>query len=249
MKILAFSDVGNWDGFIKLFDNIRPDLTALIGDVSNDGLPDYAIKAVFEYYKIFKTSRVPSISSTDIEKLYSKNESFRTIYNNKKNEHVKQFYKFLHFSGRRCPTLVIRGNHDEEDYLVEKITKIKGCQEISGDIVDINGLNFLGLSYELTHYLSRLKSLIKKNTGKVDVVLVHGENLRLISTLNPLIIIRGGYVSGKYLINNVPSVWTSSNNHAVVDIVNREVEILHSGPEVPIIFRYNWIKPYSSPNR
>ncbi|MGA2790203.1 MAG: hypothetical protein ABSF00_05495 [Candidatus Bathyarchaeia archaeon] len=37
MKILAFSDVVKWEGYEERVDRIRPDVVALVGDLTSDG--------------------------------------------------------------------------------------------------------------------------------------------------------------------------------------------------------------------
>jgi hypothetical protein len=53
---------------------------------------------------------------------------------------------------------------------------------------------------------------------------MHGLRISLISSLRPKLIIRGGYVPGKYLINGIPSVWNSQGIYTVIKIENKEIQ-------------------------
>jgi len=210
MKLLALSDIIKWEGYEKLVNEIKPDIVALIGDLTDDG--------------------------------------FRPFYSEAR-KHVENFYKFLKYAGARARVLVVKGNHDkEEDYILEKINNIPGCTEISGKVIEIDSIRFLGLGYEETHYLRLLKPIVRRFKGKIDVVMFHGERLRLISSLEPKLILRGGYIPGKYLVQGIPSVWVSWQHHAIVTIENTSIRVLYSGPNLSMD-RYEWIKPYNNKTR
>lgn len=185
-------------------------------------------------------------------------------YGIEREEHVSGFYGFLEYAGRNSNVLVVKGNHDVDfkgDYSVERINGILGCREISGRIVEVKGLRFLGLGTDELASLRRLKPLIEKFKGKVDVAVMHGPRLQLVSQLKPKLIIRGGYGFGKHIADCVPCVF---NNHGVVTTVELEngglpkiiqyrianriqtftqlTIILEEYPSVPQ--RNEWIKPY-----
>lgn len=216
MKILAISDVYRWDDQQKLLEETQPDVALLVGDLTDDGWVAYAREAIDEYYAVTKQTRPMvydpevMVMVIDVDDLYEKNDLFKGIYREKQRGHVDKFYRFLKYAGKKCKVLVVHGNHDlEEYYFPEKIDSIPGCKEISGKTVTVDGIRFLGLGYAETHCLRLLKPIINRLKGQIDVVLFHGENLRLISSLEPKLIIRGGYVSGKYSVNGIPSVWNS----------------------------------------
>lgn len=187
----------------------------------------------------------------------------------RKETHVDLFYKFLKYAGRKSKVLVVKGDHDddfEKDYIVEKINKISGCKEISGKFVEISGLRFLGLGFNETHYLRILKPLIEEFKGKVDVVITHCEQnkIPLVSLLKPKIIIRGHFGFGKYLVNDIPSVFTMGVKYTIIEIENKknpkilqytvgrgsEIKLLEESSckpwfsEVSEFERYKWLKPY-----
>ncbi|MGB9760765.1 MAG: metallophosphoesterase family protein [Thermoproteota archaeon] len=187
----------------------------------------------------------------------------------RKKMHVDLFYKFLEYAGKKSKVLVVKGDHDEDferDYIVEKINKIPGCKEISSKFVEINGLRFLGLGFNETHYLRILRPLIEEFKGKVDVVVTHCEQDRmpLVSLLKPKIIIRGHFGSGKYLVNDIPSVFTADVKYTIIELENKkfpkilqytvgkneELKILEKGSCKPWLSefsefeRYKWLKPY-----
>ncbi|MHA1665616.1 MAG: metallophosphoesterase family protein [Candidatus Njordarchaeales archaeon] len=150
--------------------------------------------------------------------------------NVRKEEHVKSFYEFLQYCSERSRVLVVKGNHDEDfegDYSPGRINEISGCFEISGKTINLNNFLFLGLGFKEARRLRRgsryLQSLIEKIAGKVDIIIMHGENIRYTSLLNPKIIIKGGLRAGKCIINNIPAVFTGPNVYAVIEIDDREI--------------------------
>jgi len=236
LRILAFSDVEEWKGYEKLVDRIKPDLITLAGDVTSDGFASFW-------------------KSLEIRK--------------GKRTHVDKFYKFLRYAGEKSQVLVVKGDHDADfdgDYIPEKINEIYGCQEISGKLIDVNGLRFLGLGFNETHYLRALKVIIEEFKEEPDVVVTHCEQKRmpLVSSLKPRIIIRGHFGSGKYLVNDIPAVFTQDVFYTVVELENKsiskilqytigfdeKVKVLEQGSCRPWLSnvseyeKYEWLKPY-----
>ena len=227
MKILAFSDIYEWKGYKELVDRIRPDAVVLAGDLTSDGGVSFRI-------------HTGSCRET------------------RRKEHVDKFYQFLRYAGSKSKVVVIKGNHDEEfeeAYVPERISRISGCKEISGKTIDTEGLRFLGLGYRDTCYLKVLKPIIQELTEKVDVVIMHGVRIRLVSQLRPAIIIRGGYSLGKFLVHDVPSVWNNNFSYTILELeTGRISQILQFriGSDEPIErethnrrLRYKWLKPYT----
>lgn len=175
-----------------------------------------------------------------------------------RTQHLDKFYYFLRHAGNKSKVVVIKGNHDWKfwgDYVPEKIDQIPGCREISGKIIEIGGLLFLGLGYNDTYYLRILKPIISRFREKVDVVIMHGPRIRLVSSIKPRIIIRGGYALGKYLVHDIPSVFNNSGIYTIVELEKEKIsEILQyrlgSGEKVTtqlpaqLSNRYEWLKPY-----
>ena len=66
--------------------------------------------------------------------------------------------------------------------------------------------------------LRKLRPLVKKYRGKVDVVLTHAEQKRmpLIAELSPKIILRGHFLSGIYKVNGVVTASTHFPSHVLV---------------------------------
>lgn len=170
---------------------------------------------------------------------------------------MDKFYHFLRHAGNKSKIVVIKGNHDGEfegDFVPEKISQIPGCKEISGKTIKIGRLLFLGLGFNETYYLRKLKPIIAEFTEKVDVVIMHGIRIQLISSLKPRLIIRGGYAFGKYYIHNIPSVFNNVGLYSIIDLEGKRVPkirqfLLGSGEkietELPVLQkRYDWIKPY-----
>jgi len=195
-----------------------------------------------------------------IEEKYRKSREFHEIV---KRIHVEKFYYFLGYAGRRSRVLVVRGDHDydfEGDYDVNRINSIPGCSEISGKLVEVGGMRFLGLGFEETHYRRKLREIVAMYRGRVDVVVAHSELSRtpIIAELKPKLIIGGHFLSGKYLVSNIPAVFTAGIKYAVIDIdqdASPKITLYdYIGnivkPEAEPRFRrrlyerYEWLKPY-----
>jgi len=210
-------------------DKVKPDITILAGDLSWDGFTPF-------YY-----------SDKGI-----KSESTQ------KRIHAERFYSFLKHAGKKAPVLVVKGNHDEEgDYSRERIDGIARCREISGKFVEVEGLRFLGFGFNDAHSVKVIRSMVSEFSGKVDVVVMHGENIRLISSLKPGIIVKGGGVFGKFLVNDVASVYIGPDVYAVIDLREKTADHIYlfnfKGKSItkfiPLYRRYKWIKPYPTLNQ
>jgi predicted phosphodiesterase len=242
MKILAFSDVVKWERCEDLVDKLKPDVIALAGDLTSDGFANFWLSLPeSERGKEHPVKRFGVIQS-----------------------HVNSFYQFLKHAGKKAKVLVIKGNHDEDikgAYIPEKINSIHGCQEISGKTIDTKGIRFLGLGFDEAYCLRLLRaqtSTIEKFKGKIDVVVMHGENIRFVSLLKPKIIIKGGLSNGKYLVNDVPSIFTGPDGYTIIELKGKAIsrilqidlrsdQIIPKEVGLPLFKRYEWIKPY--PNK
>jgi len=163
-----------------------------------------------------------------LESLRDKYENTSKFQEIRKKLHVNKFYQFLKYAGKKSKVLIVKGDHDEDfegDYVLEKINEISGCKEISGKIIDIKGLRFLGLGFNETHYLRVLKPIIEEFKEKIDVVITHCEQnkIPLISSLKPKIIIRGHFGSGKYLVNDIPAVFTMGVKYTIIEFENKKI--------------------------
>jgi len=235
MRILAFSDVRDWEGYEKLVDKVKPDVVALAGDVTSDGFAGFWMKGL------------AGTSKQSMQKW--------------KRTHVNRFYQFLRYAGEQTRVLVVRGNHDEDfkgDYDPDRINKTSGCQEVSGKSAEIGGLRFLGLGFGETQHVRLLNALVTEFRGRIDVVLTHGERLPLISSLKPKLIIKGGFGRGKCLVNDVPTILTAGVYHTVVRFEYRKLSEISQyfidragNTRIAKKFcprswfsRYHWAKPY-----
>jgi len=253
LRILAFSDVVKWWGvFEALVDQLNPDVITLAGDLAFDGFAPF-------YWTGALSDEIP------------KGKNFERL----RRMHVNRFYRFLTYAGRKSKVLMVRGNHDDEfkgGYLPQKINRIPGCVEVSGKIIELNGYRFLGLGYNDAHDSRKLKQMSERLTGKVDIVLMHGENIRLVSLLKPKLIIKGGLKLGACLVNDVPSVFTGPEHYAIIELRNKTVSKIsgylfnssnwdtYLGPgiwlkpgemrEVPlnVPWNYGWVKPLRLPD-
>lgn len=154
----------------------------------------------------------------DLEKSFRKTDTFQ----NQVHKHVDSFYSFLSYTGEKTGNVyVVKGNHDNygDYYEVDKINNIRGCQEISGKMIELDDFNLLGLGYEETHYLRKLRPLLETYSSGVDLVLTHSEEKRvkLIASLNPLLVFRGHYRIGKYKVNGIDFVSSIFPSYVTVE--------------------------------
>ena len=130
--------------------------------------------------------------------------------------HIDKILKiFKYLEKKAIPTLIIPGNHDlgfKEDYekLLNHISEFKYVQDISGKIVNVKGVSFLGLGENQVRK-SKLQQLM--GYPKVDVVLAHVKLMHhtLLNFLNTKIILSGHL--GIYLVflpNNIPVIHTEN---------------------------------------
>jgi predicted phosphodiesterase len=238
MRILAISDARNWSGYEKVVDQHEPDVIVLVGDLASDGFADFW----WEW----------------------KSENRRQPMETRKRIHVDRFYQFLQYAGRKARVLVVKGNHDEDfenDYSPERISNIQGCQELSGKATEIDGIRFLGLGFTETRYLRLLNPLIKDFKEKADIILTHGMRLPLISSVNPKLIIKGGFGIGKCLVNQIPTVLTAGANHTIIRFEDRKPPeisqyVVDSDGKMSLgnefgprswFSKYEWARPYPEP--
>ena len=207
-KILVLSDIHTWKSLDVLVRDMTPDLLLLAGDLVHNGgleIPDEA------YVK--SASGATYLNKTAYKKLLK--------------EHASAFYDFLELVGGQFPIFIIRGDHDttERGYAVEKINKISGCTEISGKVVEINGLRILGLGFDETYKLRKLRPLIEDYKGTVDIVVTHCKTgrLPLISSIEPKLIIRGHWGRGRFLVNGIPTLMNNSASMGFIELKDKVI--------------------------
>ena len=242
MRILAFSDVQRWVGYEELVHRIRPDVVALVGDLTSDGfaafwrkaveqIPEFQTEKKLLMNKLKVTRRGDGVYTgqnisrflNELESLivkYRKTEDFRKI---RRKSHVDKFYDFLEFAGKNSHVLVVKGDHDEDfegDYLPERIDDITGCKEISGKIAGIEAICFLGLGFNETHHLTVLKSFIEEFGSEADVIITHCEQNKMQFMISDKfkLVIRGHFGYGKYLVNGIKSVFTNGVYYTLIEI-------------------------------
>ena len=183
---------------------------------------------IFDFNKINITVIEWNDVIFNLQQKYRKTEEFDK---NRNTLHTIRFYDFLKHAGKKSTVLVVKGNHDDDfkgDYETSKINEIEGCIEISGKLVEIDNIFFLGLGFDETHYLKKLKPLIEKHKNNVDIIITHAEQnkISLLSSLNSQLIIRGHFGSGKYLVNQTLAVFTSRAYYSIIQFdSNRKPKI------------------------
>ena len=283
MKILAFSDVTKWIGYEQIVKKYKPDVVCLCGDLVSDGsawiyheeffeqIPKFRtevekLRKKYEYKEKLGEFEVIRYHKDYTELSYSLKKKFMDTpeYHQLKNLlHVDKFYSFLSYAGARSKVLLVKGDHDDDfkgDYDVERINSIPGCSEISDKLVEVKGFRFLGVSAKDAHNQRKLQRFSKNLRGQVDVVLMHGENVKLVSMISPMLIIKGGLFVTKCRVNGIPTVFTGPNSFSLIEFNNRGVQEVHQyltwGNKPQLIKekeiakncsllskRYPWIKP------
>jgi len=247
MRILAFSDVYRWEGYEDLVHKHKPDIVVLAGDLTSDGntaysegvlelVPGFA-KEKSELFRKYKRvdmgdgmSSGPVMSDKlrtkfyndqrELDNRYEGTKDFKELLEARRKTHVEMFYAFLRHAGKLSKVLVTKGDHDTDDYDSSRINKIPGCQEISGKAYTWNRCVFLGLGFAQAGYRSPLRSLIADFKGRAEIVIAHSpqRNVRLIAEIRPKLLIRGHFGSGQYMVDGIPTVFTSDLNHVVIEI-------------------------------
>jgi hypothetical protein len=290
-RILIFSDVVRWSGYKRLVLHHKPKVILLAGDLTSDGFAAFRRDA-FERIPAFTRKRKalarkfgvqvqadglfrlkPSAKWEPfsdelrvLEQEYAESDEFHAA---RKALHIKPFLNFLRFAGKAANVFLVKGDHDDDfpgDYDSDQINSIDGCMEISGKLVEARGLRFLGLGFNETHYKRTLCEFVKEFRDKVDVVVAHSEQSRLpiLGEFRPRLIARGHFGFGRFLINDIPSVFTGGNCYSLAEI-GRSVKITQYrkalGKSRPSRFdkadcspwlsdrsefeMYPWLKPYS----
>jgi len=230
MKILAFSDVIRWIGYERIVEEYKPNIICLCGDLASDGFAWIHSEEFFEQIPEFQREFEELRGHFSIQTSYMLKEKYRETpeYLQLKNLlHINKFYKFLEYAGARFKVLLVKGDHDDDfkgDYDAKKINSIPGCAEISGKIIEVEGVKFLGISAKDAHNQKKLQKLSKNLKGQVDIVLMHGENVKLVSMISPKLIIKGGSWIAKCRVNGIPTVFTGPNSFSIIQFNNHGIQ-------------------------
>ena len=239
LRVLAVSDVRSWVQMPGLLPAWKPDVVVLAGDLVHDGGVDLGpiwakhakfqdglarIQAKFGREPGGRLSGKPPPLTLirAVARLQDRlrgQPEFEDLY---RRHHVAAFYEFLRKAGRQCPVLVVQGNHDEsEDYDAERIASTPGCQEISGRATEVKGTTFLGISHYIANRRGRFKELEAEHPNGADVVIAHPPlaTTPYHAKLAKRLLIKGHYWPGTYMVEGIPSVFTSEVHHSVVELV------------------------------
>ncbi len=158
-------------------------------------------------------------------------DSFRDteFFNKQVLNHVDLFYYFLGIAGKNTKKVfVVKGNHDDYGnyYDANRINSCDGCYEISGKSIGLNDYQVLGLGYEETHYLRKLRPILAEYSDGIDIILTHSEEkrLELLTSINPLIVFRGHFRTGHYKVKNVDFVSAMFPSYITVEIEGNKIQ-------------------------
>ncbi len=220
-KIIAFSDVTLWSKLPEGLTNIKKWLSI---KSTNSPLSTYSYEEIVDILKPDVTILAGDYDEDFYDRFYV------------------GFYKFLKYAGERSKVLVITGNHEDPKfggsvilYSAEKVNNIKGCREISGKRIKVNGFSFLGLGYYNTYH--KIKPLIEKYSEKVDIIVSHCDLQRLpaLSNIKPKLIINGHSRSGKVLVRDVPVILTNRLKFVLIEFKNKRLSNIQE-------YKYPFIK-------
>jgi predicted phosphodiesterase len=277
MRILAISDVARWKGYKELVTEHRPQVIALAGDLTSDGgasfwregfeaIPEYRAAKQAALRRLGITVRYDGeadmdvISGGSLKDIMSVEDGLKQQYQDtpeftkaRRKLHTDKFYSFLKFAGQKATVLVVKGDHDEDfpgDYKASRINRIAGCHEISGKVVIVEGLTFLGLGFDQAGLRTPLREFVRQYAGTVDVVIAHTphQNVPIVAELKPRMLVRGHFGGGRYLVNQVPSVFTSGG-HAVIEMAGPglpTIQVSTRWPESYLVQKYDWLSQYPS---
>jgi predicted phosphodiesterase len=279
MRILALSDAYDWDNQTELVDHYRPDVTALAGDLTSDGVAAFRKRALEEIPAFCRArdalrlrhgvirshgSLVYTVDQSQASQFYDRLAALEFRYRKtraylaaRKKIHVDRFYEFLRYAGKVSRVLVVKGDHDNDfagDYSPNRINRIRGCREISGKVETLGECTVLGLGFDHSAKRRELRRLIEKFRGQLGIVIAHApqENIQLIAALQPRLLIRGHFGGGRYLIDGVPSVFTSGG-HAVIELRRSGLPRIHAAGrerwESHLQRSYAYLQPYSETTR
>jgi hypothetical protein len=149
--------------------------------------------------------------------------------------------------------LVVKGDHDDDfpgDYQPERINDIPGCTEISGKTRTIGGWTFLGLGFDQAGLRRPLRAMIAEFRGKAGIVVAHApqKNVQLLAELQLRLIIRGHFGAGRFVIDDVPVVFTT-RTHAIIELSEQTITAIRCADsrwEQGLMRDYPWLQRYVS---
>lgn len=237
MRILAYSDVRNWEGFEEVITEAKPNILAFAGDLVSDGYADFwdpsvlkkipgftnELNSLFaEYVKIPDSEKMRLLDGYEarlkgLEWRYRNRPEFQRI---RRDSHVERFYQVLEFASNVVDmVLVVRGDHDDGfpgEYDVERIDATKNCHEISGHVIEYKGLKLLGLGYHETRSVMTVRKFADSEPS--ELVITHAQEKRIpeLARLRTKVILRGHFRSEKtyrtpLLISANPPVLVETN--------------------------------------
>ena len=120
--------------------------------------------------------------------------------------HENNLYDVLKWiNSKHIDTFLIQGNHDydhEYEYkqLMSSIEDFNYIHEISGKRVDFHGLSILGVSFEITNHIGKVKKFVEENRhNNFDFVIAHSQYGRRVWLTNlPTKYIVTGHLTQEY---------------------------------------------------
>lgn len=171
--------------------------------------------------------------------------------------HVRKFYEAIQYAGQRSKVVVVKGNHDDcfpGDYAADRINTTLGCIEISGKLREVEGLRILGLSFEQTHRLRMLRSLLATFGGRADIVVAHCEQSRLrsVAQFRPQVVVRGHFGAGTFMVEGVPTVQPNEADCVHIEFERGLLRRIDETPKPRMALlqhqmrHWPWLQPYST---
>lgn len=149
-------------------------------------------------------------------------------------EQVHTFLDFLERKKIKC--FVVRGNWDESedfDNFVESTRELQYTEEISGRMVEFEGLRILGIPYAMTEDLKVARQLPTIFPEKMDIVLTHAlfRNRIWLFDLNTKYIITGHFDSQLCQIRDkiFISFYTFPHDYALLDYMPSNQTVTYYG--------------------
>lgn len=186
-KIVAICDIRDWSRFRSMLENEAPDYLLIVGGV----FASFHWQTKREETKKFIRQSLNPLSELDKHAWRASALSFNYLF------YLMcglKFYSAIRFAAKTCKVFVIRSGFEDESFVrlfieevygknrsafptfplydADKIGSIENCAEITGRVVDTDGLRVLGLGFDNLSRMKNLKPIIDNaRKSPPDIVL------------------------------------------------------------------------------
>ena len=263
MRILAFSDVGNWNGYTRAVRQFEPTVVVLAGDLTSDGCADFwhtALEAIPAYRtkrraleRKLSKFRAESKRLAVWDEIYTLQDHYRDTpaFLAARRLHVDRFYRFLKRVGSAAQVLVVKGDHDDDFPAITSPNEsmpFPAAPRFPERLTPLAGGRSWASASIKAGLRRPLRAMIAQFRGQAGIVVAHApqKNVRLLAELQPRLIIRGHFGAGRFVVDDVPAVFTT-RTHAIIDVSEENITAIRcadSRSERGMMRDYPWLQPY-----